>query len=212
MVRSTQAASANSRSCCLARSPAKSSTFSAVWELSTPKTSNCDIGTSPLGADALRTAVGGSFGCRRFFGFTLDRELASTAAVGLHLNPARLRGLSHRKVKMQHPIGVRRLNVLGVDRVAQLQLPSKGSLRPLGDQYVLALLVFRAPLCLDLQNVPLGRDVHTVCIHPWQVEADVESLVGLPDVHGHPHWGPSPRQQLVRQPIHLAKRVTKRVQ
>jgi hypothetical protein len=113
---------------------------------------------------------------------------------------------------MQHPIGVRRLNILGVDCVAQLQLPREGSLRPLGDHYALALLVFRAPLCLDRQDVPLGGDVHTVWIHPRQVEADMESVLGLSDIHGHSHRGPSPRQQLVREPIHLAKRVAKRVE
>ena len=45
---------------------------------------------------------------------------------------------------MQHAVAVGRLDRVSTsDRVAQLQLPGEGSLRPLGDQHVLAVLVLR---------------------------------------------------------------------
>src|SRR5512133_616811 len=107
MVRSTQAASA------------RSSTFSAVCGLSTPNTSNCDTKTPLLGPSGLRLGVrGGSGGSRRFFRLALDRDRPLTAALGPYLNAARLCGLCHRKVQMQNSVGVRRLNVLAVYRVA----------------------------------------------------------------------------------------------
>ena len=40
----------------------------------------------------------------------------------------------------------------------------------------------------------------------------MEPVIGLPHIHRHPHRGPSTRQQLVRQPIHLPERITERVE
>ena len=62
------------------------------------------------------------------------------------------------------------------------------------------------------QDVSLSADVHTGRIHAGQVQRDVEPIIGLPHIHRHPHRGPSSRQQLVRQPIHLPERITERVE
>jgi hypothetical protein len=40
----------------------------------------------------------------------------------------------------------------------------------------------------------------------------MKSVIGLPHIHRHRHRGPSTRQQLVRQPINLPERITKRVE
>ena len=40
----------------------------------------------------------------------------------------------------------------------------------------------------------------------------MEPTLGLPHIHWHSHRGPSSRQQLVRQPIHLPERITERVE
>ncbi len=53
---------------------------------------------------------------------------------------------------MQDPVGIPRLDVLRVHRVAQLQLPREASLRPLRHEHVLTLLVFRATLCSDVKT------------------------------------------------------------
>jgi hypothetical protein len=113
---------------------------------------------------------------------------------------------------MQDPVGIPRLDVLRVHRVAQLQLPREASLRPLRHEHVLTVLVFRATLCSDRQDVSLSADVHTGRIHAGQVQRDVEPIIGLPHIHRHPHRRPSSRQQLVRQPIHLPERITERVE
>jgi len=90
---------------------------------------------------------------------------------------------------MQDPVGIPRLDVLGVHRVAQLQLSREASLRPLRHKHVLSLLVFRATLCSDRQDVSFGGDVDTGRIHAGQVQRDMKPVVGLPDIHRHPHGG-----------------------
>jgi hypothetical protein len=95
---------------------------------------------------------------------------------------------------MQDPVGICRLDVLGVHRVAQLQLSREASLRPLRHKHVLSLLVFRATLCSDRQDVSLRGDVDTGRIHAGQVQRDMKPVVGLPHIHGHRHRGSGSRQ------------------
>jgi hypothetical protein len=40
----------------------------------------------------------------------------------------------------------------------------------------------------------------------------MESVIGLPHIHWHAQRGPSPRQQLARQPIHLPEWIAERIE
>ena len=76
---------------------------------------------------------------------------------------------------MQDPVGICRLDVLQIYRVAQLQLSRETSLRPLRPAHVLSLLVFRATLCSDRQDVSLRGDVDAGRIHLGQVRRDARN-------------------------------------
>ena len=156
--------------------------------------------------------MGSPEGASRFRRLGLDLDLTFPAPAGLHFNPARLGRLRDRKRQMQYPVGVGCLNILRIHRVAQLQLSGEASLRPLRDKHAHGLLVFGATLCADRQDVPLSGDLHAGRINAGQVERDMKSVIGLPHIHWHPHRGPSTRQQLVRQPIHLPERITEWVE
>ncbi len=153
--------------------------------------------------------------------FVMERErydgadvnhLLRAAATGPHLDPARLGRLGHRDGQHEHAVVVGGRHLARVQGVADLQLPGEAALRPLGEQDVVALLVLRAALGPDGQHVALGGDLHAARVDARQIQGDVVTVVGLPDVHRHAHRRPPARHQLAGQPIKTPEGVPERVE
>src|SRR3712207_6230767 len=68
------------------------------------------------------------------------------------------------------------LQLVGVEGVAEEQLPAEGAHRPFGDHGLDALLLLALPLRLDGQHVALHGQVDRLGVDAGEVEVDVEPV------------------------------------
>src|SRR5438067_7199348 len=106
--------------------------------------------------------------------FAGDRDLAGVAALG-----------ALREADRQGAVPVRRLRLVGVDAVGQLDLPVEADV---------ALLPGALPRLLDLvlalngQRVVFHLDLHVVGVEPWQLGGELDRVPGVAHLHArHPH-------------------------
>src|SRR5690348_4582970 len=113
-------------------------------------------------------------------------------AVGVDLDLAGLRGRQQGQAHGQHTLGEIRLDLVGVERVAEGQAAGKGAGNPLAGNQLLVLTGLLGTLRTHREHATVDRDVDRLGVHARQVEADLHVVLASDHVHRHgrPHSGP----------------------
>ena len=113
-------------------------------------------------------------------------------AVGVDLDLAGLRGRQQGQAHGQHTLGEVRLDLLGVERVAEGQAAGKGAGNPLAGNQLLVLTGLLGTLRAHREHATVDRDVDGLGVHPRQIEAKLDLVLATDHVHRHgrPQSGP----------------------
>src|SRR4051812_14690205 len=134
-------------------------------------------------------------------------DLACVPVSGGDLHLARLGLLGDRDDDGQHAVLVTGLHTLGVEALAEKQLPAEVALRSLRRHHLLVLA--RLPLALGAhrEHVLLDRQVDRRRIDAGKIEVDDELIALAVRVHRHRGRTRPRPEDLLRQPVEVAERI-----
>src|ERR1700733_5207962 len=161
-------------------------------------------GTAFVWRRPARAVWGGA--ARAAFGRRLRGDSLLPVAAG-DLDAARLGGFADRDGQGEHARGVVGRDLVGVEGLAEEDLPGVGAVRSFGDQQLGAVGLGRGALGADGEHVLLNGQADRVRVDAGQVEVDVELVAVAVGVHRHRGRSGGGAEDLLGDPVQFAERV-----